>query len=272
MIDNDFLYSDLYFSRRTSSSASRGRTGRRADPADANNLPANYNGAKSTTLVEERATNPTTHMGPMGKFSRPRTTSSRAAAGRATRPTRGSSTTPQSRSPAQSCPGQVVLITGHNDSTPTIVERRQRRSERQPHTDEQHARRQLGQRLAVRRRLRHRDGDGRVPGPAALVPGERAPTRSARSRQGSSTPRRPASSARASTRRPTPRRRCLRPVGGRSNDDPRRFDERHASRLDDRRRPVRPARRRRRSRPWAPRRGPRRRSPPRRLSATRTSR
>jgi hypothetical protein len=121
VIDNDFLYSELYFSSTHFIFRVGGADGPPSSPADANNLPANYNGANEFyAWWKTELTNPADdHMGPMGNFVTAKDHLEPCCSGS------GNQTFPWQLDdatvtvPGASCPGQVVLITGHNDSTPT---------------------------------------------------------------------------------------------------------------------------------------------------------
>jgi hypothetical protein len=102
--------------RRTGVSTTAGdgtADGPLANPADPDNLPPNYNGAQELyRWFGAELTNPAQdHMGPMGRFM---------TAKDHIYPTRLWQLNDESVTiPGQSFAGQVVLIAGHNDSTPT---------------------------------------------------------------------------------------------------------------------------------------------------------
>jgi PKD domain-containing protein/peptidase M28-like protein len=113
VVDAAFLYRELYFLATNFIFRVAGADGPLADPADPNNLPANYNGAQEFyKWFGAEMTNPDpAHMGPLGRFM---------TAKDHIYPTRVWQLDDESVTiPGQSCPGQVALIAGHNDSTPT---------------------------------------------------------------------------------------------------------------------------------------------------------
>jgi hypothetical protein len=113
VVDTTFLYNELYFLATNFIFRVAGADGPLSDPADPNNLPANYNGAQEFyQWFAAEMTNPDAgHMGPMGRFM---------TAKDHVYPTRIWQLNDLSVTiPGQSCPGQVALIAGHNDSTPT---------------------------------------------------------------------------------------------------------------------------------------------------------
>ena len=152
-----FLYRDLYFSATDFIYRVAGADGPPSNPSDVNNLPKNYNGAQRVLLVVEerdRRTPTTTHMGPMGRFVTAKDHFDPCCSGS------GNQTYPfQLDDATVTIPGLIMPGPGGADRPGTTTarrpdQRRQRRGDRQPHADERHAQRQLGQRLAVRRRLR----------------------------------------------------------------------------------------------------------------------
>jgi len=115
VIDNEFLYRELYFLATNFIFRSAGADGPLSDPSDPNNLPANYNGAQEfyKWFATEMTNADRAHMGPMGRFM---------TAKDHVFPTRVWQLNDVSVTiPGQSCAGQVALIAGHNDSTPTSV-------------------------------------------------------------------------------------------------------------------------------------------------------
>lgn len=113
VVDSNFLYNELYFLGTNLIFRSAGADGPLSNPADPNNLPANYNGAQEFyQWFGQELTNPDRdHMGPLGRFM---TAKDHAY------PTRVWQLDDESVTiPGQSCAGQVALIAGHNDSTPT---------------------------------------------------------------------------------------------------------------------------------------------------------
>src|SRR5205814_5594675 len=82
-------------------------------PNDPNNLPQNYNGAQEfyKWFAAELTNSDAAHMGPVGKFM---TAKDHFFPTRVTQLDDVSVTIP-----GQDCAGQVALIAGHNDSTPT---------------------------------------------------------------------------------------------------------------------------------------------------------
>jgi hypothetical protein len=113
VIDANFLYSELYYLATDYIFRSAGADGPLADPSDPNNLPANYNGAQEfyQWFGSELTNSDAAHMGPLGKYT---------TAKNHIYPTRVWQLDDESVTiPGQSCAGQVALIAGHNDSTPT---------------------------------------------------------------------------------------------------------------------------------------------------------
>ncbi|HKT06243.1 MAG TPA: PKD domain-containing protein [Rugosimonospora sp.] len=113
VVDATFLYNELYHLATSYIFRVAGADGPLANPADPNNLPANYNGAQEFyQWFRQEMTNPdSVHMGPLGSFM---------TAKDHVYPTRVWQLDDLSVTiPGQSCPGQVALIAGHNDSTPT---------------------------------------------------------------------------------------------------------------------------------------------------------
>jgi hypothetical protein len=115
VVDADFLYNELYHLGTQFIFRTAGADGPLDNPSDVNNLPPNYNGAQEFyQWFGAELTNPAKdHMGPLGRFM---------TAKDHVYPTRVWQLNDESVTiPGQSCAGQVVLIAGHNDSTPTSV-------------------------------------------------------------------------------------------------------------------------------------------------------
>src|SRR5262245_54667103 len=113
VVDANFLYDELYFLGTQFIFRSAGADGPVANPSDPNNLPQNYNGAQEfyKWFGDELTNSDNQHMGPMGRFM---------TAKDHLYPTRVWQLDDESGTiPGASCPGQVALIAGHNDSTPT---------------------------------------------------------------------------------------------------------------------------------------------------------
>jgi hypothetical protein len=113
VIDTKFLYDELYYLATNFIFRVAGADGPLSDPGDPNNLPPNYNGAQEFyKWFGAEMTNPDArHMGPMGQFM---------TAKDHVYPTRVWQLDDETVTiPGQSCAGQVALIAGHNDSTPT---------------------------------------------------------------------------------------------------------------------------------------------------------
>lgn len=113
VVDTDFLYNELYYLATHFIFRAAGADGPLSNPNDPNNLPANYNGAQEFyKWFGAEMTNPDhNHMGPLGRFM---------TAKDHIYPTRIWQLDDESVTiPGQSCAGQVALIAGHNDSTPT---------------------------------------------------------------------------------------------------------------------------------------------------------
>ena len=123
VIDNDFLYKEELFSATQYISRVAGADGRPDKPSDVNNLPPNYNGATEfyKWWKDESTNTDDAHMGPMGKFltAKDHYNSCCSSSGNQTYPFQLNNATVTI--PGQTCPGQVVLIAGHNDSTPTSL-------------------------------------------------------------------------------------------------------------------------------------------------------
>src|SRR5438874_5829662 len=113
VVDATFLYNELYFLATNFIFRAAGADGPLANPADPNNLPPNYNGAQEfyQWFAQETTNADAAHMGPLGRF---------LTAKDHIYPTRVWQLNDLSVTiPGQDCPGQVALIAGHNDSTPT---------------------------------------------------------------------------------------------------------------------------------------------------------
>jgi hypothetical protein len=112
-VDVMFLYNELYYLATQFIFRTAGADGPLSDPNDPNNLPRNYNGAQEfyKWFAQEMTNSDPWHMGPMGRY---------LTAKDHVFPTRIWQLNDLSVTiPGQSCPGQVALIAGHNDSTPT---------------------------------------------------------------------------------------------------------------------------------------------------------
>jgi hypothetical protein len=122
VIDNDFLYKEEWFSQSQFVFRVGGADGPPDNPANVNNLPPNYNGANEfyAWWKSESTASDDAHMGPMGKFLTAKDHFAACCQNGGT----GNQTYPYQLDnatvtiPGQTCPGQVVLIAGHNDSTP----------------------------------------------------------------------------------------------------------------------------------------------------------
>jgi PKD domain/Peptidase family M28 len=113
VVDTTFLYNELYYLATNFIFRAAGADGPLANPGDPNNLPPNYNGAQEfyKWFGQEMTNSDNAHMGPMGRFM---------TAKDHIYPTRIWQLDDESVTlPGQSCAGQVALIAGHNDSTPT---------------------------------------------------------------------------------------------------------------------------------------------------------
>ena len=113
VVDTTFLYNELYHLATSYIFRVAGADGPLSDPNNPNNLPANYNGAQEfyRWFGAELTNSDAAHMGPMGRFM---------TAKDHVYPTRIWQLDDLSVTiPGQDCPGQVALIAGHNDSTPT---------------------------------------------------------------------------------------------------------------------------------------------------------
>ncbi len=113
VVDAKFLYDELYFLGTQFIFRTAGADGPLNNPSDPNNLPQNYNGAQEfyKWFGEELTNSDNQHMGPLGRFM---------TAKDHVYPTRVWQLNDESVTiPGGSCAGQVALIAGHNDSTPT---------------------------------------------------------------------------------------------------------------------------------------------------------
>jgi hypothetical protein len=113
VVDTTFLYNELYYLATNFVFRSAGADGPLSDPGDPNNLPANYNGSQEFyKWFAAELTNPdVSHMGPVGRFMTGKDHFF---------PTRVWQLNDLSVTiPGGTCAGQVALIAGHNDSTPT---------------------------------------------------------------------------------------------------------------------------------------------------------
>src|SRR5215468_6696209 len=113
VVDANFLYNELYFLGTNMIYRVAGADGPLNNPSDPNNLPTNYNGAQEFCqwFGQELTNSDNAHMGPLGRFM---------TAKDHTYPTRIWQLNDETVTmPGQSCAGQVALIAGHNDSTPT---------------------------------------------------------------------------------------------------------------------------------------------------------
>jgi hypothetical protein len=120
VIDTNFLYHEEYFSSTSFIYRVGGGDGPPSDPANVNNLPENYNGANEfySWWKSELTNTADDHMGPMGKFATAKDHFDPccSSTGNQTYPFQLDDATVTV--PGQTCPGQVVLVAGHNDSTP----------------------------------------------------------------------------------------------------------------------------------------------------------
>jgi len=121
VIDTNFLYQELYYPATHFITRVAGADGPPSNPANVNNLPQNYNGAQEfySWWKSEMTNTAADHMGPMGAFvtAKDHFDPCCSGSGNQTFPFQLDAATVTV--PGQSCPGQVVLISGHNDSTPT---------------------------------------------------------------------------------------------------------------------------------------------------------
>ena len=113
VVDNEFLYGELYHLSTQFIYRVAGSDGPLADPTSIDNLPPNYNGAQEfyKWFGSELTNSDADHMGPLGRFM-------------TARDHLYSTRTWQLNDevvtiPGGTCAGQVVLIAGHNDATPT---------------------------------------------------------------------------------------------------------------------------------------------------------
>jgi hypothetical protein len=113
VVDTDFLYGELYHLATNFIYRVAGADGPLTNFADPNNLPQNYNGAQEFyKWFGSELTNPDdNHMGPLGRFM---TAKDHLYSTRIWQLDDEIVTIP-----GGSCAGQIALIAGHNDSTPT---------------------------------------------------------------------------------------------------------------------------------------------------------
>src|SRR4051812_33652927 len=122
VIDNDFLYKEEWDSSQNYVFRVGGADGPPDNPASKDNLPPNYNGANEyyAWWKSESTNTDDAHMGPMGRFLTAKdhfeACCQNGATGNQTFPFQLDDATVTI--PGQTCPGQIVLIAGHNDSTP----------------------------------------------------------------------------------------------------------------------------------------------------------
>ena len=121
VIDTNFLYQELYDSSTQFISRVAGADGPPSNSSDVNNLPPNYNGTSEFYSWWKQQITATSHnhMGPMGRFltAKDHFEPCCRSNGNQTYPWQLDDATVTI--PGRSCPGQVALISGHNDSTPT---------------------------------------------------------------------------------------------------------------------------------------------------------
>jgi hypothetical protein len=121
VIDTNFLYHELYYSSTQFITRVAGADGPPGSASDANNLPPNYNGANEFYSWWKQQITDTSqdHMGPMGRFltAKDHFEPCCRSTGNQTYPWQLDDATVTI--PGQSCPAEAVLISGHNDSTPT---------------------------------------------------------------------------------------------------------------------------------------------------------
>jgi hypothetical protein len=118
-IDTDFLYQQLYYSSTQFIGRFDKADGSRTDPSDPNNLPRNYNGTNEyfAWWKSAIADSSNDHMGPLGSFVTVKdhffTTGPLLQPG----PQLDDAT---ATIPGQSCPAQVVMVSGHPDNQATF--------------------------------------------------------------------------------------------------------------------------------------------------------
>lgn len=121
VIDTNFLYQELYYSSTHYISRVAGADGPPGNAPGAGNLAPNYNGANEfyTWWKQQITDTSQDHMGPMGRFltAKDHFEPCCRSTGNQTYPYQLDDATVTL--PGQSCPGEVALISGHNDSTPT---------------------------------------------------------------------------------------------------------------------------------------------------------
>ena len=113
VVDTDFLYKELYHLSTQFIYRVAGSDGPLSDFSDPNNLPPNYNGAQEfyRWFGSELTNSDAGHMGQLGKFM---TAKDHLYSTRTWQLDDEVVTIP-----GGTCPGQIALIAGHNDSTPT---------------------------------------------------------------------------------------------------------------------------------------------------------
>src|SRR5262249_53377143 len=120
VIDNAFLYKEEYDSSQNYVYRVAGADGPPDNPASVNNLAPQFNGAVEyyQWWKSESTNTDDAHMGPMGKFltAKDHLDPCCSSSGNQTYAYQLDDATVTI--PGQACPGQVVLIAGHNDSTP----------------------------------------------------------------------------------------------------------------------------------------------------------
>ncbi len=121
VIDTTFLWNEEYYSATQFITRVAGADGNPSNPSDVNNLPQNYNGAQEyySWWKSELTNTDSNHMGPLGKFvtAKDHFDPCCSSSGNQTYPFQLDDATVTVV--GKSCPAQVVLISGHNDSTPT---------------------------------------------------------------------------------------------------------------------------------------------------------
>ncbi len=120
VIDNDFLYHEEWFSQSQFVFRVAGADGPPDNLNTADNLPPNYNGATEyyQWWKSESTNSDDSHMGPMGRFLTAKDHFDPCCSGSGNQTYQWQLDDATVTIPGQACPGQVVLIAGHNDSTP----------------------------------------------------------------------------------------------------------------------------------------------------------
>jgi hypothetical protein len=120
VIDNDFLYHEEWFSQSQFVFRVAGADGPPSNLNTADNLPPNYNGATEyyQWWKSESTNTDDAHMGPMGKFLTAKDHFDPCCSSTGNQTYQWQLDDATVTIPGQACPGQVVLIAGHNDSTP----------------------------------------------------------------------------------------------------------------------------------------------------------